>query len=1179
LSFKLIFNKCHEHPEEYCSIDCEDCAEKYCCYCFLENHGGHKASYLYKLNNYEKAELESLKSDVELILWQLLASKMKMKGVKTFDVTHVEADIKRYFSDMHAKLHLAERNLKKKLSSMESEDVDLDDINFTLKSEINRVKQILNHFDLLNSKKLNVRALYEEAQALRDTPCQLVSDQKSLQPVEFVVEEDFDNLEERLSLKKLPTMEYALQPIEDWNSAGGKRELEILKRESEARNQSVLSPECSCFSPPRTVVQVAEKVEPVKSRTSEDGKIRVLVTHVNGLDSFYVQKYSSLTHIQAMTASIDSKKKQLINHEDLRIGRIYGVLYETKNLSQWRRGKLIDYAPKGPNEFLYKVFFIDYGNTLNAITRNKIRELPIRISRRPPFAFECKLSNLAGIRFAPQAHLHLPQVIGEKETYLQYTDSNKNEKNKIREVDLFVPSSNGSLFSVKDMLMNDPVASPEVNGYISYLQLKYFQNSKKFVVGQDVEVMVTHVRDPFYICVQLVENLKFIQKMRNELTKYYDDKPAMSCVPVEGTDVIAKYEHNVQGKWHRATVTSVNVVNKQVDVYFIDWGYSTVLPWSSIKLLSENFIRMECQGIILKLADVQNVNPTLPWSQQTIEYLRGELASEKQCRMIVSSVQPLEGALFKYRPAADICVNALLVERDHALSTGNLSQTVFWPNQLDEQFEEDEDLAFQMVKKSEEIIMESENDDFTLGVKLQVIVADCQSPDLIFVKFKKYEEIEKQLHDELQVYYQETRQHKSGKWKVGESCVVYDSATQSYLRGVVEDIIDADNYSVHLYDQVRELEVHKRAMFIQNKFFNEYASYVCKCRLANIKPAGDAGKWSNLAVEMLQKIFATYGNIYMKKIETNEDDKMIGVEMWYSTTVPAKALQPSKVKYISINRALLEAGVAFSVSGNKASKDREVHVVKNDLDLSSTEEFYPAEQNQQELVSDEELSPAENPQELVPDEEFHKTPLKCWPKPYALQKMEFNAVLTCVDNEGCFSVRDEEMNPVYLQLEENVTSKLNSLTLDTNLGEWRINDMCTIWFEGRWYRGVVLEIGETELSVEMIDFGSEHVVNKKDVTKCIMFPDLPPFVNKIQLYDVWSLSGRWTARDVNDLLEIVTANVKVVIKGDLDQKVPYAEVYLEDGTSVNDLITEKCPHMFRRGKNCVTKILSKTAAS
>jgi hypothetical protein len=52
-------------------------------------------------------------------------------------------------------------------------------------------------------------------------------------------------------------------------------------------------------------------------------------------------------------------------------GRIYGVLYETKNLSQWRRGKLIDYAPKGPNEFLYKVFFIDYGNTLNAITRNK----------------------------------------------------------------------------------------------------------------------------------------------------------------------------------------------------------------------------------------------------------------------------------------------------------------------------------------------------------------------------------------------------------------------------------------------------------------------------------------------------------------------------------------------------------------------------------------------------------------------------------------------------------------------------------------------------------------------------------------------------------------------------------------------------------------------------------------
>ena len=87
--------------------------------------------------------------------------------------------------------------------------------------------------------------------------------------------------------------------------------------------------------------------------------------------------------------------------------------------------------------------------------------------------------------------------------------------------------------------------------------------------------------------------------MQADLEKFYKDTPVISCIPVVDSDVIVKYSDEFQGNWHRAKIISVDVASKKVGVFFVDWGQSTVVSWSNLRLLTENFIKVECQVTFL----------------------------------------------------------------------------------------------------------------------------------------------------------------------------------------------------------------------------------------------------------------------------------------------------------------------------------------------------------------------------------------------------------------------------------------------------------------------------------------------------------------------------------------------------------------------------------------------------
>ncbi|RZC35876.1 RING finger protein 17 [Asbolus verrucosus] len=1018
--------------------------------------------------------------------------------------------------------------------TFKTDEADLEVVNTTLRSGIWRVTHVLNFLNGIDNQQINVRALYEEIQDLRNIPCRLVSDQGSLEPIEFVSNINFDNIEENFTLKKLPGLEYSLLPIEDWKC---QEELEWNERKSVTPSS--------------------------REQKLEGGKAKIIVTHLNNLDSFYVQKYSVQTSLRNMNKHIERKMKRKLTSEDIVIGHIYGVKYEIKNIIRWRRGKLMDIIKNDPNKILCSVFFVDYGNT-QCVTVDRLRELDYHIIKRLPYAFECKLTNPDNVTFDTNAHLHLPQIIGEKELYLQYTNK---QSDGVLEVDLLVPTSNGNAVSVRDILLKTS-SIPEKEEIFFTKQLKLFKNSKRFTLGQEELVVISYLKDPFHICVQLVQNIEVLNKMKHEMTIFYEHRRSISCVPVENTNVVVKYQHESQGNWHRGRIMDVNIASQNVDVYFVDWGGSATVPWSNIRLLTEQFTKVECQAIIVKLTDIQQTSVDEPWPQEAIDFLQEQVLIESRFKMVVNSVNPFEVALFQIRPSADICINSLLVERNFAISTGNISKTLYWPNEnyVEDEDDDDDELSFQLIKKSEEVIVENEDFDLKNGIRQQVSVVHFESPDLIFIKFSKYKAVEDEMNKELQIHYSTRRKNKD-VWEPSEYCIIYDSIKSKYMRGVIKSAAGPDAYMVYLYDHVQEMKVPQKLIFIQDPYFKRFVCYVYKCRLANIKPAGDRGKWSRLAIEILQKIFSTYKILHIKKTEVNRTERMFGVIMWYSLATPAKALEPSKFNFISINKSLIESGVAFgTASAVNISSDAE----KSPDSEKEDEEKLEISNVADDVRNSDSRKHSQNWYEMIcEDEELLMSPLTSWPKPLRVQKKEFDAVLTCVDSEGCFSIRDEDMQSIYLDLEANLNSKFSSLQLPQESVNWRPSEMCTILYENSWYRGTVISILEPpEISVEMIDFGSEHVVNQNQLYKHIMFPDMPPLVNKIQLYDVYSEHGSWSGKDVDELLKIVSDNIKVIIKSDLDCELPLAEIYLESGLSVNDIITQTCPHL-RRYKNKV----------
>lgn len=125
--------------------------------------------------------------------------------------------------------------------------------------------------------------------------------------------------------------------------------------------------------------------------------------------------------------------------------------------------------------------------------------------------------------------------------------------------------------------------------------------------------------------------------------------------------------------WLRGQITGMTQGRGIVSVYLVDHGSTVTVPWADLRRLQPGFLTLECQAILVKLADVAPLNKEAGWDVTASQFLENFGKNQQTLRMVVyKTTVPATVVLFESFPAMDFCINAGLVGSGLALSTGKL---------------------------------------------------------------------------------------------------------------------------------------------------------------------------------------------------------------------------------------------------------------------------------------------------------------------------------------------------------------------------------------------------------------------------------------------------------------------------------------------------------------------------
>nr|XP_023027406.1 RING finger protein 17-like [Leptinotarsa decemlineata] len=141
---------------------------------------------------------------------------------------------------------------------------------------------------------------------------------------------------------------------------------------------------------------------------------------------------------------------------------------------------------------------------------------------------------------------------------------------------------------------------------------------------------------------------------------------------LECSYVVVEHKDPIRGNWHRALVKKTDMNTETVHVMLVDWGLNAVVSWSSVRLLSESFTKLESQAVLVKMVHVEPSEVGQPWSESAKVFLQKFFRMQDVLKMVVHNVDPLEVALFECLGNVDICINAQLVAENYGRSSGTV---------------------------------------------------------------------------------------------------------------------------------------------------------------------------------------------------------------------------------------------------------------------------------------------------------------------------------------------------------------------------------------------------------------------------------------------------------------------------------------------------------------------------
>ncbi|XP_069547383.1 tudor domain-containing protein 1, partial [Brachyistius frenatus] len=716
------------------------------------------------------------------------------------------------------------------------------------------------------------------------------------------------------------------------------------------------------------------------------------------------------------------------------------------------------------DQTMANILYIDFGNEEN-VPVERTRPLAANIQPFCPCAMECCTAEVVPLvsHWSGESCFAVRQLVAGKTVTAKLVETLENSRMHAIDILLHNGKQLSTFLLEQGYARKEVTASPtkqDINAMVSASleNFKCHSDGKDDntwaqppepltqAVGDQLSVAVTHFKSPSQLIVQKVENAGVIQNLQLKLRNYCCQVAASpNFRPAPGTVCCAQFSEDKQ--WYRAKVLAYSS-GEHVCVGYLDFGNSEEVDLGLLRPISTSLLAVPTQAIPCGLAGVQPVGEE--WSEECLLALQQRVSN----RILHIEIQGAhEGTLLvaMIDEASDPQANVaeLLISAGYAVTASS-----------DLQAEETTTAETQVSPPVCEPLVWSCTELPCHNQTVALLASVVENPEEFYCHINN--PADHRLLMELGPLLKHHCEADASPFmpKVGEPCCTMFPGDGAWYRATVKGSSE-DMIAVNLVDYGYSMEVKKSHLRSITPQLLTLPFQAIRCWLTGVEPLGS--EWTSEALLRFQTLV----------VEELSARVLSVTERGYGVDLESRGQNVAAV-LISEQLAKVPGETAKETHEKTASSTKQQERVKQN----------EHQQSHVRASSQTEASPTETPAEgkTAKPSEVPLFPVD-W-KTVALPPNEtFQPYVAAVVSPVLFyllgptQVNQRKLQEVMMELAAYCSN--NQATLSSAVKSRPApGAACCAQFsaDNKWYRAVVLEVGENETSVIYADYGNSEKV-------------------------------------------------------------------------------------------------------
>ncbi|XP_073952292.1 RING finger protein 17-like isoform X2 [Choristoneura fumiferana] len=888
----------------------------------------------------------------------------------------------------------------------------------------------------------------------------------------------------------------------------------------------------------------------------------VVITHMEDLDEFYIQRAIEESTLHKMTEELQPNLKK-IEHKDISIDGMYVVRSDTK----FMRCQVYTADDSDANDPTYYVTCLDFGCTL-PVKLKDLRDAPSTFAvgspegRYPtPLAIRCRLANCKpkdGVWTKRDVDF-VRQIIDNKPVTIEISHIGAHVACDVTTAD-GTSIAHALAFHSRAVLLQPNLPYPESKGLTEKPKLYLSNTNLKWKSHADVYISYVESPERFFVREKsldedfnkLSHNLNQSYSLSDTSGSVYLPEIGLVCVVHVSTEKKEQIGIDYSG-WARAIVKSIG--EGVVNVFLPDVGCCLEVEWHHLRRIKQKFTEIRGLSSECYLAGLQT-----EWCEDATDQLNSYKGRLLKLKVDKKHERKTVGAiLFWKSEQGNVCINekvaAYIVDEANEFENSGLMNVSDKSVEKISEVEPSSSTNLAEVTSPELPKMPKLVQKESGSLRLEAKILYYESPALIYVTVIPQQKTFNMLFEDIQKFYSKRKSTRRGNWKINDRCCALCIQSVTWRRATILDL-KKDSATVFYTDFACTETIPISNLKKLHPDFEDIGNAAIKCHLAGVKPT-EGQEWPSQTIEFLKEKLDSYKRIFITRVGPFED-KSMPIELWVYHTDQGSALEPDKSEWRCLNKAIIKQNLAVSdincLAGNESCEGemsflnltsgsdwlqvppmRDTQVSPGASSSSSTLAGYNINSENTLFISD--WLPAE--------------PLKC---------TAFTGMPTYIDNDGIIYLHDVSQEHVLEFIKDTLAVGSEKEYLKAQSHNWRVGEPCVAryYLDDSFYRGTVVKVDKEQLqcTIQYVDYGNYEECAFSDLRKGIALHQIPIQAHACLLSRIGPIGGQWDLPELDYIHKaIVEKKCFVKVTGEpIDGIVPIDLKY--DKLWINDHLVE-----------------------